>query len=332
MRKWIILVVTLPMLWAAYWFFGSYGLKSEINTWLTDRQEDGWQVEYSNLKVRGFPNRFDTTLSDIQLTDPDTGISWAAPFVQFLSLSYKPNHVIAVWPMSQTFSTPYQKIEVSSAEMKASAVLSPDHEMKLLRGTLIANDLALKSTSGWDIGVSSISTSIRQLELPESYEFSTSINSLEPSETLRKWLGETRNLPAKINNITLDFTTELTRTLDRTTIEDARPQIKTLDLTRASASWGELLIRASGKLTVGIDGNLNGELELNAKHWKEMLQLAVSAGAISSEIAAAAELGLSFMARLNGSDQALDTTLTFRDGRIFLGPIPLGTAPKLIIR
>lgn len=332
MRKWIALILILPTLWAGYWLFGSYGLKNEVRNWLAERQNDGWQAEYTDLSVRGFPNRFDLTLSDIQLTDPDTGISWSAPFFQLLSLSYQPQHQIAVWPNTQTLATPFQKIVLSSQDMKASVVTVPKTTLEVSRSTLIANDIKLASSSGWDAEIRKISASIRQLSEPQAYELSTEIDTLVPSEKLRNWFDQGQNLPATIENISLNLTAVLSDSISLRTIEDERPQIRELQISRVRANWGELVLRGTGTLMVNGQGVMDGEIKLSAKNWREMLQMAQVAGTISDDVARAAELGLGLIARLNGSETSLDTTLTFRSGRMFLGPIPIGAAPKLIIR
>ena len=332
MNKWIVAIIALPLLWAGYWFFGSYGLKAGIDEWLTDRRADGWQVEYSDLGVRGFPNRFDATVTDLQLTDPDGGISWSAPFFQMLSLSYKPNHWIAVWPESHSFSTPYQNIAISSTDTKASVVVGPDTLLPLQRGTVVIQNAVLTSSQNWDIEVDQVSASIRELDLPNQYGIAMEVNSLTPSVSLRNWLDEKQNLPSKIENIAIDFTTRLTAPIDRKMIDTARPQVVELSITQAKATWGEMLFRATGDITVNERGQMSGELQISAKNWREMLQVAVSTGAIPAEMAGAAEFGLGLIARLNGSDKTLDAPLSLSNGKMSLGPIPLGTAPNLIIR
>lgn len=332
MRKWIILILVLPTLWAGYWLFGSYGLKNEVSNWLTEREDDGWQAEYSDLSVRGFPNRFDLTLSDIQLTDPDTGISWSAPFFQFLSLSYQPQHQIAVWPNTQTLATPFQKIEITSQDMKASVITLPKTSLEVSRSTLLANDLSLNSSAGWNTEIKNISASIRQLSEAHIYEVSSEINSLVPSEKLRSWLDQDQKLPATIENISVNLTAHLSESISLRTIEVERPQIRELKISQIKANWGALLLRGTGTLTIDGQGVPSGEIKLNAKNWREMLQMAQTAGTISKEVARAAELGLGLIARLNGSETSLDTKLTFRSGRMFLGPIPIGSSPTLIIK
>ena len=123
MRKLLWLVLIAAFAWSAYWFIGARTSERAMIGWLEDRRAEGWQVEYSDLSLRGYPNRFDTTLTDLVLTDPETGVSWRAPFFQIFALSYQPKHLIAVWPNEQTIATPYQTISITSEKMSASLVI-----------------------------------------------------------------------------------------------------------------------------------------------------------------------------------------------------------------
>ena len=84
-------VVLAAALWCGWWFVGRAGHVAAIETWAEDRRRAGWDVSYEELGVAGFPNRFDTTLSEVTMADPASGVAWSAPFVQFLSLAYKPH-------------------------------------------------------------------------------------------------------------------------------------------------------------------------------------------------------------------------------------------------
>jgi hypothetical protein len=63
-----------------------------------------------------------------------------------------------------------------------------------------------------------------------------------------------------------------------------------------------------------------------------MLSLAEAAGALPGGIASQIERGLSALAGLSGNPNAIDVELTFKDGRMSFGILPLGPAPRLILR
>ena len=63
-----------------------------------------------------------------------------------------------------------------------------------------------------------------------------------------------------------------------------------------------------------------------------MLVMAEGAGALSANARDGIERVMGVFAGLSGNSHDLDTQLNFRDGYIALGPIPLGAAPRLILR
>jgi hypothetical protein len=122
MRVLIGIFVAAVLAWGGYWFLGANATEKALAAWFGERRAEGWVAEYASLETLGFPNRFDTTVSGLELADPDTGVAWSAPFFQILSLSYKPNHVILVWPDRQSFSTPDRQTSVTAGDMRGSAV------------------------------------------------------------------------------------------------------------------------------------------------------------------------------------------------------------------
>ncbi|MEP3346881.1 MAG: DUF2125 domain-containing protein [Litoreibacter sp.] len=333
MRKLIIVVLVAATAWAAYWVIGATASQKATESWLDARRAEGWQVEYSDLSVRGFPNRFDTTLTDIQLTDPETGLSWQAPFFQIFSLSYQPNHLIAAWPNTQTLATPHQKITIETSQMTASLKVLPNATLELDTATVVVEGATLTSTDGWKAGADKVNAAIRQTAGKDmTYDIALQADTLIPGDALRGLLDAGGTLPDVIEAINFDSEVGFARALDIRVIEEKRPDITTVNIKDARGTWGELQLRAKGELTVDPQGYPNGEVALNARNWREMLALAVSAGAVPAETAPAAELALGFVAKLSGAENSLDAPLSFSNGRIFLGPIPIGNAPTLNLR
>ena len=97
---WIVAVLTA--LWGGYWFVGSSALESATLRGVDDLRAQGNTLDYSDLSLQGFPNRFDMTVTDPVFVSAQNGFGWKAPFVQSFALSYRPNEVIVVFPDSQT--------------------------------------------------------------------------------------------------------------------------------------------------------------------------------------------------------------------------------------
>ncbi len=333
MRKLLLLVIVAGLGWSAYWFLGARGVETATRGWLEDRREEGWQVEYSDLSVKGFPNRFDTTISDLILTDPDTGLSWQAPFFQLFALSYQPNHLIAIWPNEQSFATPFQKVRITSENMRASLVVKPGQALELDRANLTMDTANFISTDGWEAGFESLRAGVRETERqPNTYDIAVKADTLRPGERFQSFVDRSGQLPEVIDGVNLDLVVRFVAALDRRTIEDRRPDIAALEINDARGTWGELALRAAGDMQVDAQGYPDGDLDLNARNWRKMLALSVEAGAMSADAARAAEFALGLLAGVSGGEESLDASLSFSDGRTFLGPIPIGKAPKLNLR
>jgi hypothetical protein len=98
MRRLTILVAVMALIYSAYWFIRATATERGARGALDNLTQQGWDISYASLNTRGFPSRFDTTFNEIDLSAPDGSIRFSAPFVQTMSLSYQPNHVIAAFP------------------------------------------------------------------------------------------------------------------------------------------------------------------------------------------------------------------------------------------
>lgn len=329
MRKLLSFIIVLALAWAGYWFIGSTGHKTALTRWMDDRRAEGWQVDYSDHTVRGFPNRFDTTLTDLRLTDPETGISWQAPFFQVLSLSYKPNHLIAVWPNEQLIATPQGKLTLKTDDMRASLVVKPSTALELDRANVEMTGASVTSSEGWTASFDTLSAAIRNTpETAATYDAVIDIATLLPGERFRKIIDQGGTLPDQIEALRVDIQAALVSPLNRRALETRRPDVTALTVNDLRGTWGELDLRAKGQMTVQ-DTKPNGDLAITARNWRDMLALAVQAGAIDANAASAVELGLGFLANASGNANALDATLKFSNGTTFLGPLPIGPAPAI---
>ena len=119
---------------------------------------------------------------------------------------------------------------------------------------------------------------------------------------------------------------------DLSAIEDARPQPRRIELKLAEARWGRLELQAAGEVTVDAAGIPTGEITVKARNWRDILRLAVDSGALPQGFAGTLEDGLALVSQMAGNPKTLDIPLGLRDGRVLLGPVPLGPAPVLRLR
>lgn len=329
MRKLLVLIVVLALGWAGYWFVGATAVERGLTGWLEDRRAAGWTAGYGDLGVSGFPNRFDTTLTDLHIDDPLTGFGWRGPFFQAFALSYRPNHVIAVFPPQQTILTPYEEIDLAAGDMRGSVVVSPGMTLALDRATFVAEDVEATGSLGWSASVEEARFAVREAVRENAYDIGLEMLGVTPDAALTEAVDPGDTLPAAIERVRLDATVVYSRPLDRFALQGVRPQPVAIEVNDARATWGDLAVTAEGELDVDPQGIPTGILTLEVRNWRQMLALAVEAGLVPERLAETAERGLALLAGLGGGDD-LRVPLTFRDGTVSLGPVPLGPAPRLI--
>ena len=109
-------------------------------------------------------------------------------------------------------------------------------------------------------------------------------------------------------------------------------ELTAIDLDDLSARWGQITFRAAGDLAVDASGVPTGRITVKAVEWRKLLEMAVGTGLVAETFRPALERALGLMASLEGNPDTLDAPLTFEKGFIALGPIPLGPAPRIVIR
>lgn len=334
MRILLAIVVIAAAAWSGWWWFQAEARQSALETWLAERRAAGWVAEAEQIEVGGYPNRVDATVTALQLADPAAGWSWLADELQILSLSYKPHHVIAALPGTQIFSTPYETLRTSSTLLRGSVVFEPSTRLALDRATFEIEDMALASTLGWkaDIGHAMLAArqAIREGEPPHSYDVGFDAENVGVPDVLTTGLGAA--LPGEIGTMRLDTTLSFDRDWDRAALESDNPELQAVTVREISATWGRLDLRGRGRLDVDAQGYAEGRIDLTARNWRDMLDIAESSGALDPTLAGALRTGLELYTGFTGGGDALSLPLDFEDGRARLGPIVIGNAPRLAHR
>jgi len=332
MRWTVGLVLTLIVLYSGYWFVSGTALERSLDGWLEERRAEGWMAE-GEVEVSGFPYRFETTVTGLDLADPATGLAWDMPELQLVAMALRPHQVLAFWPQEHVISTPYEKITLRSDSMQGSLYFLPGAALALERTTLVLDRMFLSSDLGWTSAAQTGRLGFNLLEGTErDYRFGFEATDFVPSRGLRFRLDPLGALPREVAVLRVDAVAGFDRPWDRRAVEERRPQIETLDVREIRAAWGELDLRAAGDLRLDAAGFIEGELAVKAQNWREILGLMVNAGMIHPDYAGTVERALEILAEASGQTRDLDAPLTFRAGRMKFGPIPVGPAPRMVIR
>lgn len=326
MRALLWVVVAAAVTWGGYWFAGARALETAAQTWFRTQTDAGLVAEHSALSVSGFPNRFDLTVTDLRLANPATGYGWTAPFVQILSLSYRPWHIIAAFAKQQQVQTPWQDLAVASDKLQGSVVFVPGTNLALDRLTVAGNGMRVTSDLGWTVGVDTLRFATRQVESNGTrHEIGLEMLGLQPDPGVTAALPD---FPATLEKLRLDAIVTLTVPLDRRAGQ-ARPRASHVDVKEVRLVWGTLVLSGSGSVAAAADGLAEGRIALRLTNWRDAMPLAVAAGLITAEVAPTWQNMLALLAAQTGTPEDLDLPLIFARGRASLGPFPLGPAPRM---
>ena len=331
----LFLLVLAALGWGVYWYVGAQATERGLAAWLEARRGEGWTAQAATLATNGFPNRFDTTFEALDLSDPETGVGWSAPWFQILSLSYKPTHVIAVWPEEQELHLPGETLAVASSRMIGSLELGTTPALPLQQIVVEGTAAALASSDGWNADVAAAQVALRESPAVAGapagepvYDVSVTLSGFAPDSTeIGRWRSVV-GLPEVIETLSSDLTVVFDKPWDRSAIEDRRPQPREIEFTSLTARWGDLVLAGSGTLTVDASGVGTGVLDLEATNWRDILALAEASGALTEAQLPLVRGALETLARLAGDPEQLDVPLRFSRGYVLVGPVPIGAAPR----
>lgn len=318
------LAVLAALAWGGYWFVGARGLDRTVSGLLDANS----QVQAQGHRVRGFPNRFDLTISEPRLGTPD--LAWQAPFVQVFALSYRPHHLIVVFANDQQFAIDGQPLALRAGDMRASLVMEPGLSLPLERLVLVvtAPEVSMQGQTHRAEALRLGTTA----QSPERHEFVAQIETAFPDAGLMNALDPGAHWPRRFDTLRIEGAASFERPLDRATLAAGMPALADLVFTGARVIWseGETLtdIAAQGALRTDSSGRLNGEVTLDIRNWRALMRRAAESGTVPAEHALLIEMALGGMVDRQDPDR-LQAPVTLRDGDILLGPVILGSLPPL---
>lgn len=333
MKRIVKILVVLAVLWSAWWWGAGYMTRNAVSQWFATQAEQGWQAEFSSISTTGYPVWHRTRITYPTLADPQTGVAWRADWLGLESRAAQPGKQLLRFPeTAQRLSYFDQSLELTANSMQARLHVDPKAQLQM-------SDLGL-GTMAWQLAGGAgpiasgdgIALTMTQGAVAEVYDINAEVENLTIAQSARSLIRIPDALPDAVEALRLDMTVQFTRPWDLTALSENRPQPTAIKLSLAEARWGQLELLAAGQVDVDAQGIPTGTLTVKADNWRDMLGLAASSGALPRDLVGPVETTLRTLARLGGNPNALDLRLTFRNGRVSAGLIPLGPAPRIIIR
>ena len=326
-------VFGLGLIWSLYWVGSGWWVQSRIENWFQVQQDRGWQADYADLSLGGFPTRHISMIEAPALADPATGTAWRTDQVTLDNRAIWPGHVtLSFADAPQIFSYFDQTVVLTTQDMIADLRLKPGLALELEETALTSGPLALTFENEALARAETLELSTAQQEQPETYAVRAVAQAFTPGARVREVARLSRTLPESFETLELQAVITWSKPWDRTALEVSRPQPRHVNLRLADAKWGALRVLAAGEFSVDENGVPDGVITIKAENWRDMLSIAQEAGVLPPQAVSPIERALNLLEGLSGNPNALDIQLNLRGGAIAVGPIPIGPAPRLILR
>ncbi|SPH20099.1 hypothetical protein ASD8599_00837 [Ascidiaceihabitans donghaensis] len=334
MRKLLWAVLVLLIMWCVWWAVAAFGLRTAIETWLEDRRGFGWQAESLSHDSTGFPLRIESALTGIALANPARGVAVNIPQMSISTPIWWPGDVkVTFTDAPMQFFTPQSKASVTAANAHTDLRLHPGTSLELEGLTANAGAWDISTPDGGLYAADRLTMQMLQSpDAPQTYTFFAIAPRFTLGSSMRKELRVPVEWPVSFDRLELGASITFDRPWDIRALEDRAPQPRVIKLDLAEAAWGDLRLFAAADLEVDDTGVPTGTLNLQAENWQTMLDLAEGAGLLPSQLRTQAQEGLGLLARMSGDPTALDVQLNFRSGFMSVGIIPIGPAPRIILR
>ena len=330
MRKLIVLVVVLATLYGGYWFVGRSQIQSRLTEALVEIDEGEMNVSYASLATRGFPSRFDTTLTDLVVEDPLARVRWETPIFQLLALSYQPNNVRAYFPQEQVFVIDGERFTLFTNEMVARGQVSANSALSFQQAELELINPRLRTEEGAELALARFFAAMRLTpNTTQTYDMFFEARSIVLPEDIRRLIDPQNLQPPIIQNLRFDSDVDLTAPIALNSGGADPVQLQSVRITEFAFAWGDMSLSAIGDLTPDAAGVLNGSISISARNWQQALDLAVATGALPED---RRQLIVGIAGSIDETPHVPDTltaTLTIIDGEMALGQLPLGKAPVM---
>jgi hypothetical protein len=331
-RRWFlyapwILFLIAAVGWSGFWFVLRGQTLSRLEAAAEQARTAGWQADWESVAISGFPFRLNVTLNGLNVSDP-SGWGLSTPQLKAETFAYRLGHWVAYTPDGLTYRRP------GAAPMQVRA--------KVLRGSLNNLDRTPPSLSVEGEGLTFTTASGA---LPPAFSAATKLQlHLRPgpddqgavlfrldnaTAEQSRWLGRVaqgRPVTVVLDGL-LSKAGSLTGPNWARMVQNWSNAGGALSLRTAQLSAGDAALNAtSGKLGVGFDGRLRGDLQAELRQAPRALAALAESQGVSAEAAAAAAVVAE--ARQAGAPLAR-AAINFEAGQTTLGPVALGPAPRI---
>ncbi|MEL6839081.1 MAG: DUF2125 domain-containing protein [Pseudomonadota bacterium] len=329
MARLIIWILLSTLLYGGYWFGATRALDGAVTNAVAEARKSGWQIDYDELTTSGFPGGFDVFAGQIDIVAADRTWAWQAPELQVRAPGLRPTQISVILPETQILRLADQTLQIDGDSIVVDARARLNMALSFEHAAINATEAAVQSDVGWRLGSDlAIATLQRADDADRAYDLDLDARGITIPVTLLGQLAQTGVLTNTIDSVVMDAEITLDRALDRFAFgtNDMGPMLERVVLRDFNMRWGEIGLRADGAVDVDANGAPDGRMTFRTAEWETIIDLLVTMGALDQGVAPTLTNMAATMVDENGM---LALPVTFRDGFMSMGLLPLGPAPRL---
>lgn len=274
------------------------------------------------VRATGFPARIGVDMD--ALTVPFEGGAWQVPRLSASAPLWAPLHWAVAPALPQQLTFGQMRFALTADTASGGIELAPGIDLPVAGATahLVAPALTYEAAAVPSLAARSLDLTLRR---GDGYALEARIAGLSFPEGLMASLTPQAKLPDAIDSITLRGTLGLDHPL---ALAGAPARLTMIAIDDGQLLWGGRALAVSGRVTIGAEGTPEGTMTFTTRDWRDWLEFAIGGRLVDPGLEQILTTLAGLMAQ-QSPDGTLTLPLTFRDGRMSLGPVPLGPAPRL---
>lgn len=331
MRRLVVkIVVLLAFAWSGWWWFASNSLQRGATAWLEAQQTQGITAKVNDWTRGGYPLRISANAQGIVWADTATDTELKIPSLTLSSPVHwigDPRIDMPAGPV--TITTPQGVGTLTTAGAQAEMLLHPGVTLQLEALSVSGTDVSFDLVEGRVFTMQSMQADIQQGTDPATYTIDLTAIEFAFGSILQEGLELPATWPTTFEPIIADMTITFDRPWDKSALDQNRPQPRAILIEKVEAIYADLGFAMAGELTVDNRGVPTGSINLKVRNWQQLFDIAVATTEIPPEWRGTVEQVLGSFADVDGT---LDLDITLSQGQMRMGFLPLGPAPRLVIR
>lgn len=309
---------------AGTWAWAARAVEDGYETWRAERRAEGYSFQNADPKVDGFPTTVRATMRAPVIAAPQ-GWRWEGPVVTGEADVLSPFTVRVTAPGTHTLRTEDgRRLRADAETAHGRVLLKTDGGVR--SGQLTLEQVRLEGLPAGPTQAEALFVALgperRPDEGPRELDFTLETDGLDLPADLETAFGR------QIDRLAARGTLigQAPRRISRADLQAWRRRGGEIAVEHLELTWSPISLEGAGTLTLDDRLRPRGTLDVAVKGLGAGLDKLAAAGRIDRSAVNYAKLAIAALGRRDQAtgETTVDVPLSFREGRVYLGPVPLG--------